>query len=294
MSDFFQTFVAYVSDIFGTILSFRLRDIIDVAAVAFVLYHALKLVRETRAMQFIKSIAVIFVVYFLANEFNLISLKFLMKNVLDIGLVALVVLFQPELRRALEQLGRSKITELNVFGGGQTHDEALIVLRQELIEIIAESCADLSSKKTGALIVIERQIKLGEVINSGTIIDSKPSVELVENIFFINSPLHDGALVIRGGRLYAAGCFLPLSANMEIGRELGTRHRAALGMSEVSDAVIVIVSEETGALSVALDSSLQRGLSLQNLKKLLSIKLNATTPEDGQEGKKHVFWKVKK
>jgi diadenylate cyclase len=205
----------------------------------------------------------------------MVSMKFLMRSVLDVGIIALVVIFQPELRRALEQVGRSTITDIGVFGGGQSTDREHLARTKDIIEIVTQSCKELSAKKTGALIVIERQIKLGEVIGSGTIIDAYPSVELIGNIFFTNSPLHDGAMVIRGGRLYAAGCFLPLSGNMEIGRELGTRHRAALGMSEESDAAVVVVSEETGAISVAIDSRLQRGLSPLNLQKLLSIKLSA-------------------
>ena len=295
MNSFLSTFSAYVSGIVEVVLSFRInsiRNIIDVAAIAFIFFQAMKLVRETRAMQFLKSIAVIFVVYFLADQFNLISLRFLMKSVLDIGLVALVVLFQPELRRALEQLGRSKIADINVFSGSQAHGDDDIAGRQEFIETVVASCEALSVKKTGALIVIERKIKLGEVINSGTIIDSRPSTELIGNIFFSNSPLHDGAMVVRDSRLYAAGCFLPLSYTEEIGRELGTRHRAALGMSEVSDAVVVVVSEETGAISVAMDSRLQRKLSGSALTSLLTTAMSAEN-EENKDKKRH-FWKVRK
>lgn len=294
MSNFFDLFKAYTSDIIATIASFKLRDILDIAVVTFIIYSIMKIVRETRAMQFIKSIGVIFIAYFIATEFNIISLKFLLGNVLNIGLVALVVLFQPELRRALERLGRSKISDVGTVFGAQYYSEEATARAQELVEIICAGCETLSKKKIGALIVIERQTKLGEVINSGTIIDSRPSTELIGNIFFTNSPLHDGALVIRNSRLYAAGCFLPLSANMEIGKELGTRHRAALGMSEVSDAVTVVVSEESGAISVAAESRLQRGLSIQNLSKLLSLKLSASAMYGEDSVKKRAFWKVKK
>ncbi|MDL2233901.1 diadenylate cyclase CdaA [Ruminococcaceae bacterium OttesenSCG-928-L11] len=292
MSELISALFTHIQNVGKIISDFGIVDFLDVVVIAFIVYHAIKLIRETRAMQLIRSILVIFVVYFIANELNMISLKFLMKNVLDIGLITIVVLFQPELRRALETLGRSKITDIGVFGAtGAAHDDAA-ASTAELIEVLAKSCEALSAKKTGALMVIEREIKLGEVINSGTIIDSKASPELIENIFFTNSPLHDGAMVIRSARLHAAGCFLPLSGNMEIGRELGTRHRAALGMSEVSDAVVVVVSEETGAISVALDSRLQRNLSVQNLRKLLSAKLN---PDKGESagGKIHLWEQVK-
>lgn len=292
MSGFFSMFYAYISDIVDTVLSFRPRDIFDVAVVAFILYYAMKLVRETRALQFIKSIVVIFVVYFIADQFDLVSLRFLMGSILNVGLIAVIILFQPEIRRALEQIGRSKITDIGGFGGTQSYNDEDIALRQELVEIIADSCASLSATKTGALIVIERKIKLGDVINSGTIIDSKPSPELINNVFFKNSPLHDGAMVIRNGRLYAAGCLLPLSSDSEISRELGTRHRAALGMSEVSDAIVITVSEETGSISAALDSRLQRKLTVNNLSRLLAEGLGAI-PEDEQESKK-LFRRIKK
>lgn len=142
--------------------------------------------------------------------------------------------------------------------------------------------------------VIERQTKLGEIIKTGTIVDAQPSMELIGNIFFVNSPMHDGAVIVREGRIYAAGCYLPLSQNMEISRELGTRHRAALGMSEVSDALIIVVSEETGAVSVAVDSKLQRGLSIKNLKMLLGAKLMGDIASDNSREKKHSFWRIGK
>jgi len=198
------------------------------------------------------------------------TLKFFIGRMLDSGIVVLAVLFQPEIRRALERLGRSKITDINPFHTptGYNDDKT-----SELIEILCKSCGQLSASRTGALIVIERKIKLGDIISTGTIIDAAPCEELIGNLFFVNSPLHDGAMIIRDSRIYAVGCFLPLSENQDVARELGTRHRAALGMSEVSDAIIIIVSEETGKISIAADSGIHRGISVQNLKKALALEL---------------------
>ena len=293
IGDFFASFVTYMSDIGHVLSNFRLVDLLDIMAIAFIFYHALKLVRETRAMQLIKSIAVIFVVYFLANELDMTSLKFLMGSVLNIGLITLVVLFQPELRRALEQVGRSKLAEMNVFGGSSSNTEGESAKIHDMIDIIVAGSMALAAEKYGALIVIERKTKLGEIINSGTIVDAAATPELIENIFFKNSPLHDGAMIVRGGRLYAAGCYLPLSSNMEIARELGTRHRAALGMTEVSDAVVVVVSEETGAITIAADARLQRHLSEQGLKRLLTEKLSADKSSDRKKSGKPYFWQSK-
>ena len=287
--DFFASFRTYLTDIVHVLSNFRLVDLLDILAVAFIFYHTLKLVRETRAVQLIKSIAVIFVVYFLANELDMTSLKFLMGSVLNIGLITLVILFQPELRRVLEHVGRSKLAEMNVFGSSGSSEEKA-AKTHELIDTVVKAALALSAQKDGALIVIERKTKLGEIVSSGTIVDAAPTPELIGNLFFKNSPLHDGAMIIRGSRIYAAGCFLPLSANMEIGRELGTRHRAALGMSEVSDAVVVVVSEETGAITVAVDSRLQRRLSGPALKALLEEKLGDEKPGDKKKDLKSHFW----
>jgi len=247
-------------------------DFIDVAVVAFIIYKLVGLVRETRAMQLVKGIAAIFAVYFVSNMIGMITLSYLIQNVLQVGLFAIVVLFQPELRRALEQMGRTKISFMDKLTGAD-NEEQIRQRKRQIVDVVCESSEYLSKRKIGALMVIEREIRLGDIIKTGTVINSDPSVELICNIFFPNSPLHDGAMILRGGKLHAAGCFLPLSGNTEIGRELGTRHRAALGMSEESDAVVVVVSEETGAISVAMDSRLQRGLSAQNLRKLLEAKL---------------------
>jgi diadenylate cyclase len=268
----------------------KLADYIDWLVVAFLIYHAGKLVRETRAMQLIKGIAAILLVYFFAIQLEMNTLKFVLESIVRSGVLLLAVLFQPELRRALEQVGRSKISGLGALFGPDAD-----VLRREraerLITSVSKACEYLSERKTGALIVLERETKLGEIVKTGTVIDATPGVELITNIFFSNSPLHDGAMVAREGRLHAAGCFLPLSSNMEIGRELGTRHRAALGLSEVSDALVIVVSEETGAVSAAIDSRLNRSLSTGDLLSLMCEKL---LPQDAINGKKPVFRRAKK
>lgn len=266
-------------------------DILDVLVVAFLIYQAIKLVRETRAMQLVKGIALVMVVYVLAINLNLRTMTFIITNILQWGIVALAIVFQPELRRALEQVGRTKLSSGLIFGesGNAEADQIL-----KMLDAVCSAAAYLSERKTGALMVLERQTKLGDVIATGTVINSDPTTELISNIFFPNSPLHDGAMILRGGRLHAAGCYLPLSANDEIGRELGTRHRAALGMSEVSDALIVVVSEETGAITVALDGRLQRGLSAQNLTKLLAAKMAPAGQEELTSTKKRGFWRKSK
>ncbi|MEM1483981.1 diadenylate cyclase CdaA [Oscillospiraceae bacterium PP1C4] len=255
-----------VKNIFGT---FSLRDVFDISIMSFLIYQGIKLVRETRAAQLVKGIAMLLLLYVMAKSFDLPVMKFLTENVLQVGLFALVVVFQPELRRALEQVGRSRIGKLQVFGSGMSEQDARAGWTK-FINALVEEASSLSRQKIGALIVIEQKTKLGDIIKTGTIINSDPTAELIGNIFFPNSPLHDGAMIVRDGRLYAAGCFLPLSDNSEISRELGTRHRAALGMSEMSDAVVVVVSEETGLLTVCRNGKLERGFTTMRLGELLT------------------------
>jgi len=290
MSKILETWQLFRNNLIGVLKPINLVDFIDILIVAYIFYSLMRLVRETRAMQLLKGIAAILVLFFVANILEMTMLQFFIRNILTWGVIVIAVVFQPELRRALEQMGRTKFSPL---GRGSESEADLLQKNKEVISAVCAAGAHLSSRKIGALIVIEREIKLGDVINTGTIIDSRISMELIANIFFPNSPMHDGAVVVRQGRLHSAGCFLPLSANMEIGRELGTRHRAALGMSEVSDAVIVVVSEETGAISVAVDSRLQRGLSVKNLEKMLEAKLIGTQPEN-TEAKKAPFWRRRK
>ncbi|MBC8584179.1 diadenylate cyclase CdaA [Youxingia wuxianensis] len=281
------TDLKYGIDVFRTITP---NDILDIVIVAFLIYQCIKLVRETRAAQLVKGILALLLVNIFATELELKTLGFLMENILQIGLFALVVVFQPELRRALEQVGRTRITDLNVFSSGlseqQTRDRWM-----HTINAIVDGCSSLSRQKIGALIVVEQKTKLGDIIKTGTIIDSDASAELIGNIFFPNSPLHDGAMIIRDGRLYAAGCFLPLSDNSQISRELGTRHRAALGMSELSDAVVIVVSEETGTITLCRNGKLDRGFTAESLTKVL---IGALIPDSTDPSEKKSERKVRR
>ena len=275
-----NTLLEFWRNFSGTISTFSLVDVFDILAVALIVYYGLKLVRETRAIQLVKSIGIIFAIYFISElpffNYSMIALNFLIGTILDSGLVVLAVLFQPEIRRALERIGRGKISDIGIFQGADGKEEQT----RELIETLCKSCEALSASRTGALIVIERDIKLGDIVATGTVIDAAPCEAIISSIFFKNSPLHDGAMVIRDSRIHAAGCLLPLSANGEIARELGTRHRAALGMSEVSDAVILVVSEETGSISAAVDSRIRRELSVNSLRKLLTLQLTHPPQEN--------------
>lgn len=281
MTAYLEQFFAGLHGIWDTTFGiFGLEDALDILIMAYLIYHGVKLVRETRAAQLVKGIGIMFLFYFISRLLKLKMLSFLMDNVLQAGLFAMVVVFQPELRRALEQVGRSRISKLPMFSSGLSEQEQQNRWTR-FIEALLEEAPSLSRQRIGALIVIEMETKLGEIIKTGTIVDADPSAELIGNIFFPNSPLHDGAMIVRDGRIHAAGCFLPLSDNSEISRELGTRHRAALGMSEVSDALVVVVSEETGYLTICHNGHLERGISMEKLHSVLSSAL--LSEKDGPE-----------
>ena len=271
----------------------EISDILDIAIVAFLIYKLIGLVRETRAGQLVKGVVVILLLYLSAIIFEFRMVENIIHFILTYGVVGLMVLFQPELRKMLEQVGRTSISSLQVFSPPAESKEEQRLRMQTLIDALVEGCHELSISKTGALLVIERKTKLGDIIATGTVVDADASSELIRNIFFHNSPLHDGALIIRGGRLYAAGCFLPLSQTNDISRMLGTRHRAALGMSEVSDAVVVVVSEETGSISMALDGHLNQNLSQGAFKAALCRQLLAAEGEERPLGKKRKLKKNK-
>jgi len=257
-----------IYDIRGILNSFGISDFLDIVVVAYLMYHAIRLVRETRAIQLVKGLGVLVGVYAVATFAGMRSLSFLIRYVFQYGALALLIVFQPELRRSLEQVGRTRFSSLQLFGGNVDTDDVNSRWRRAINDI-GDAATFLSKRRIGALIVLERQSMLGEIIKTGTVIDAAPSAELLGNIFFPNSPLHDGALIIRGGRLVAAGCYLPLSDNFTISKEMGTRHRAGLGMSESSDAIVVIVSEETGVITVAKNGKLLRGFTGEQLVKEL-------------------------
>ncbi len=242
----------------------RMLDVLDIFIVAFVFYQLMILIRGTRAEQLIKGLIILLVILKISEWAKLYVLHFILKNTLTLGVVALLIVFQPELRRALEYIGRHKIV-----GSGMSN-EAVMDMTHAIKQVV-DASAILSREKTGALIVFERDTGLGDVIPTGVEIDGILSDGLLMNIFVPNTPLHDGAVILRKGKIVAAGCFLPLSDNRNLSKELGTRHRAALGICEQSDAVVVIVSEETGAISVAVDGKLSRFLDVQTLEsKLMS------------------------
>ena len=251
-----------MSIVLDIIKNIRLVDILDIAIVAYAFYKFLMLVRETRAEQLIKGIIVLLIASKISEWSKLYMIHYILKNTLTLGVVALLIVFQPELRRALEYIGRSKLFSKNL---GESIDKEAEGILNELSIAIAE----MSRKKIGALIVMERQTGINEIIETGLKIDSRIISELILNIFTPKTPLHDGAIVIRSDRIVSAGCLLPLTSDFTLNKELGTRHRAALGMMENSDAIVVVVSEETGIISVAIDGKLKRYLDIDSMRKIL-------------------------
>ncbi len=241
-------------------------DVIDIMIVAYIIYRLMKLLKDTSAARLAKGVIWLLLIFLVATLAGLNTISFILRNSLGLGVTAAIVIFQPELRRLLEQLGKGNFSSLLV----SANDPAAV---EAAINATVKACSDMSKSKTGVLIVFERKERLGEIVSTGTVMDAEPSPELLKNIFFKNSPLHDGALIMREGRICAAGCVLPLSGNQNLSRDLGTRHRAAVGMSESSDSVLVVVSEETGAISVAIGGMLKRHLSPEVLRKVLEAEL---------------------
>lgn len=254
--------------ILNVLKTFRIWDFFDIIIIAYLLYTVLMFASNTRAGQLLKGIFLLLLMYILAAITDLKSTSYLLEQVFSFGIIAIVVVFQPELRHALESMGKSRISNLTFlnFNSEKVDDETLM---KNCITKVVDGVTELSKHDVGALIVFERETKLGEIISTGTIVNAEPSKEIIGNIFFHNAPLHDGATIIRGGRIYAAGCFLPLSQNYDISNMLGTRHRAALGISENSDAVAVVVSEETGKISMAVNGELIREIDPVALKRKL-------------------------
>ncbi len=252
----------------------RVFDIIDILVIAYLIYKGIGFLRETRAGQLVKGIVILLLAYALSKWFDLTVLKWLLSLIVDSAIIALAVIFQPELRRMLEKVGQTSLSHTQVF---DIESETM----NACIDSVAKAARSMQETKTGALIVFERKTQLGEIINTGTVIDAMASTSMLCNIFFHNSPLHDGALIIREGRLYAAGCLLPLSQNLDIPASLGTRHRAAVGMTENSDAVVLVVSEETGNISIVCNGRIKTGYNgasaADELKRLL---LNSDSAEN--------------
>lgn len=279
MFDTIKSFSDILYAIWGVFISIGINDIVDIAILSFIIYHAIKLIRETRALQLVQGILLLTAFYILAILFDLQTIRFLLKNCFQWGLVALVVLFQPELRRMIEKIGRAKISDFSFIPS--TDNSNADEVWTPAINAICEATQNLSASCTGALIICERKTRLGEQIDTGTILDCTPSAAVFGNIFYPNTPLHDGAVIMRDGKILAAGCFLPKPQKEElIAKQLGSRHRAAIGMSENSDSIVIVVSEETGTISVAENGELTRGFSKESLSKLLISRLIPETQSD--------------
>ena len=252
-----------MKEFFTTLLSgIGITDVLDILVVAFIIYKILGFIRETRAQQLVKGLLAVAVAFAVSELMHLYVLNWIIRAVITWGVIALIVLFQPELRRALEHMGRRTFMP----GGFQKLDKTGA---KHVIDEMVRAVEYFSETMTGALIVIEREVSLGDIIETGTVLNSEISAEALENIFYKGAPLHDGAVIIRGDKIYAAGCVLPLTTRFDLNKELGTRHRAGIGITENSDAVILIVSEENGVISVAQGGKLQRFLDGKEVEKLL-------------------------
>ncbi len=256
----------------------QLSDIVDILIVAIIIYNIIKHFRKTRAAQLLKGIAIILGLTYISEWLHLNVISFILENTMQVGFIALIIIFQPELRRGLEHMGRSK------FGKWFT------VEKEDVTDVAGEVCKaaeNLAESHTGALIVFERETILDDLLTGGTLIGAKITSELLENIFVPNTPLHDGAVIIRDDKIFKASCVLPLSGNKDLSNELGTRHRAALGISEQADCVCLVVSEETGKISVMQNGSMMRNLSVNSLYKLLK-KVLAPKEDVGTNVKKNI------
>ncbi len=272
MTAFFQAVWQNVVSFFATFN--WITDVLDILLVALFVYFIIRLVRDSRAEQLLRGILFLGLLYLVAYLFGLTTVEYLLKAAFNNGLLLLVVVFQPEVRRALEQAGNSRNGLMRLFGGlNNVNNAAYIDQWNKAIEATADAVEMLQRQKMGALIVMERTTRLGEIVRSGTIMEAEPSGELISTVFFNKSPLHDGAMIIRDGKIYAAACILPLTENLQISRELGTRHRAGVGMSENSDALVVILSEETGMVSLAEHGELKRNFTRETLVKALADRI---------------------
>ena len=283
-------------EIFNSILSIiktiQLRDIVDILAIALLIFGLFKLIQETRAVQLLKGVIMLLIVYFLSSLFGLVMLSSLLRTFFEAAVVVIAIIFQPEIRKALEQMGRNNTYKkyIKIFTKHHKGDEWKKAVEKSIVDA-ADTAVLFSRSKTGALLVFERETMLSDIAATGTIIDAETSVALFGNIFFNKAPLHDGASIIRDGKLFAAGCILPLTSNSNVDINLGTRHRAGLGISEQSDAVVLIVSEETGVISLAVNGILLREFTREELIKKLEQFLIYDRGYDDDEPPKKFFQK---
>ncbi|MDD2361665.1 MAG: diadenylate cyclase CdaA [Oscillospiraceae bacterium] len=291
----------FLSTVWNNILVFLrsidwFRDTLDIILVAFLIYSAIKLVRDSRAEQLLKGILIFILAFLAAMLLDLKTMYYLLKTVLNNSLIVLIIIFQPEIRRALEHMAHSRISPTNFFGMSDEETEKEIKRWQKSISAVCSALEGLQKQRMGALVVFERTTKLGEIINTGTILNAEATPELISNVFYNKAPLHDGAVVMRDGNIHAAGCILPLSDNPQISREIGTRHRAGVGMSENSDAIVVIVSEETGIISMAVGGVLKRNYTMEALRVALENGMlwdRSRRDKNGEVKTKKLFWRRK-
>ncbi len=282
-----DNFGEYFEQFKRAIFSFNtIGDLLDIILVAFVIYSAIKLIRETRAIQLAKGVILLAVVYFAVSILDMETSKYLLGLLFGNLLIILVIIFAPEIRHALESVGRSSVSNINIFNLKNRDEDEIQEKIKNSINSVCRACSDMSDKQIGALIVLERDTKLGEITKTGTYLDAEVTTELICNIFFPKAPMHDGATIIKEGRVIAAGCILPLTSRNNMDSDLGTRHRAAIGMSESSDAIVVIVSEETGAISVAEKGRLNRDISGGDLRELLTKTFIKENDKDSSKIKK--------
>lgn len=273
MQAILDSIASFFSLLWYIISNIGLADIVDILVITYVIYKCIVFFRESRGGQLVKGIVMLFIVAVAARLLGMVTVNWLITKMLDSILIIAVVIFQPELRRALERVGNS---QLGFSARGDAEQEQ----QEQQIQSICAAAMTMSEQKCGALMVFERKTQLGEIIATGTVVDAKVTSQLICNVFYPKSPLHDGAMVFRHGRVYAAGCILPLTPNNELNKELGTRHRAALGMSENSDAVVVVVSEETGTVSIACNGELRRNFDAITLHTELTALLMPQTAEN--------------
>lgn len=280
-----SAFSDFMTDVLNIIKRITFFDVLDIVCVAVILYLLYKFIRDRRAGKLALGVVLLLVMRALSELLDMYLLSYLLQSLFQVGIVILVILFQPELRSALEKMGAVPLKGIKSIG------DIKHMGVEAVIDEVTSAVSDLASTKTGALIVFERETKLGDMILTGTVIDATPTSAMIRNIFFNKAPMHDGALIIRNGRLHAAGCFLPLSSNPDIIKDLGTRHRAGIGMSENSDAVVIIVSEETGIVSTAVEGRLVRGYREETLKSFLMKELSS---ESGEAEKLTVAQRIKR
>ena len=272
-----EAILGFFQDIGNYLALIRVADVLDVAIIAFLLYKVLSLFKSTQAERIFMGVLFLLLITWISTAVKLHAVSYILTHVVEWGILALIILFQPELRQILERLGSKNIRALRFLKPEKERTDL-----EKCIDQTVFACSEMSRSRTGVLIVFEREIQLNDMVRSGTELDAAVSSELLKNIFFVKAPMHDGAVIIREGRILGAGCMLPLSRNVNLSRDLGMRHRAGIGMSENSDAVVVIVSEETGSISVAIGGMLKRHLMPETLAKLLR---NELMPQEEDEDK---------